>query len=161
MKCPAPVGDPLAEVLDGHDELHERGIRARGADRVAVGAAQGRARHDPAVVSRREGLPDQPQPRPAVVVDERHSRAHLLHVRRRMQVVGVDERDAGERMARRSASAAPTSDLPAPLGPITTRRGGAATAVMRCRLADARRRAAASARPIARSRRSLSNSAQR
>ena len=92
-EVPGHGRDALAEVVGGHDELHERRVGARGADRVAVGAAQRRAGDDH---GRR---PPRRAPRPT-------SRSHghrsssssgtpariFATFAARVQVVGVDER---------------------------------------------------------------------
>ncbi len=162
MKWPARSRDPLAEVVRGHHQLHERRSRARGADRVAVGAAQRRAGDDQCRRRPRRA------PRPTSRSHGHRSSSSSGTPARIFSTFAAGCRSSasmnampGNRATSRSASASPTTDLPRPLGPITTRRGGAATAVMRCRLADARRRAAASDRR-SRTRDGLSrNSAQR
>src|SRR4029079_543389 len=63
-------------------------------DAVAVGALQGRARDD-ALPAGSASLVDPPrdclEPRPAVLVGERHTAAHLLDVLRRMEAIGIAE----------------------------------------------------------------------
>ncbi|KQR16255.1 hypothetical protein ASF78_02260 [Cellulomonas sp. Leaf334] len=88
------VAHPGGQLLARPDEVHEPQARHGVPEQVAVGAAQRRARDDRTVGERGELPADGTQPGPPVGVVERGAVGHLREVLRRVEAVGVEERDA-------------------------------------------------------------------
>ena len=106
-------GEPLLEQLLRRLEVKHHQVGTVAAELVPVRAPQRRARHDPASIGQPRA--DLGQPRPAVLVGQRLTAGHLRDVRR-----GCSESASRKASPSRSASPAPTVDLPDPDTPITT-----------------------------------------